>query len=164
MPTANTGEPQDYATLIAQLEALCEGETHWLPVLSNAAALLGETLDTINWAGFYLAGSYLSPKLPADELVLGPFWGKIACMHIPFGKGVCGTAVAADKSQRVEDVHAFAGHIACDAASRSELVVPLHAQGQVVGVLDIDSPALARFTPADQAGLEQFARVLEAYL
>lgn len=143
----------DYALLTAQLSALAADEPHWLPVLSNAAALLWESLDDINWAGFYLTRR--------ESLLLGPFQGKVACIRIPYGRGVCGTAAAEDKTQRVPDVHAFPGHIACDSASRSEIVVPLHCGGTVVGVLDIDSPTEGRFTEQDRQGLEIFARTLE---
>ena len=143
----------DYPLLCEQLRALAEGEPHWLPVLSNAAALLWESLEKINWAGFYL--------LEGGSLLLGPFQGKVACVRIAVGRGVCGTAVAEDATQLVPDVHAFPGHIACDSASRSEIVVPLHSGGRVVGVLDIDSPTEGRFTEADRAGLEAFARTLE---
>ena len=143
----------DYELLIRQLESLAETDSWALPLLSNASALLYEALDEINWAGFYL--------MREGRLVLGPFQGKVACVHIAVGKGVCGAAVAQDRTQRVMDVHQFPGHIACDAASRSEIVVPLHAGGEVVGVLDIDSPVEGRFLEADQAGLEAFARALE---
>lgn len=143
----------DYALLTAQLSALAADEPHWLPVLSNAAALLWESLEDINWAGFYLS--------QGESLLLGPFQGKVACIRIPYGRGVCGTAAAEDKTQRVPDVHAFPGHIACDSASRSEIVVPLHCGGTVVGVLDIDSPTEGRFTEQDRQGLEIFARTLE---
>ena len=151
----------DYGLLAQQLEALSEGEPSWLPLLSNASALLAENLDDINWAGFYLA-------MPLDdgtsELVLGPFQGKVACTRIAWGRGVCGTAAASDTVQRVEDVHAFAGHIACDSASHSEIVIPLHKGGAVWGVLDIDSPSLARFSAEDEEGLVRFARILEEAL
>ena len=146
-------EPVDYPTLNAQLASLVEGIPHGLANLSNAAALLWETLGGINWAGFYL--------MKGDRLVLGPFMGKTACIEIPLTKGVCGAAARTDTTQLVPDVHAFPGHIACDSASRSEIVVPLHRDGRVFGVLDIDSPLLHRFTEADQAGLEAFARILE---
>ena len=143
----------DYALLTAQLSALAADEPHWLPVLSNAAALLWESLEDINWAGFYLT--------QGESLLLGPFQGKVACIRIPYGRGVCGTAAAEDKTQLVPDVHAFPGHIACDSASRSEIVVPLHSNGRIVGVLDIDSPTEGRFTEDDRRGLETFARTLE---
>ena len=143
----------DYALLTAQLSALAADEPHWLPVLSNAAALLWESLENINWAGFYLT--------QGESLLLGPFQGKVACIRIPYGRGVCGTAAAEDKTQLVPDVHAFPGHIACDSASRSEIVVPLHCGSAVIGVLDIDSPTEGRFTEQDRQGLETFARTLE---
>lgn len=152
--------PVDYELLVRQIEALAQADNHWLPVLSNASACLLEAMDNINWAGFYLVDeSARDQKTP--ELRLGPFQGKVACVRIPFGRGVCGTAAAEDKTQLVSDVHAFSGHIACDAASRSEVVVPLHCGGHVVGVLDIDSPLLDRFSAYDARGLESFVRVLE---
>ena len=152
--------PVDYELLVRQIEALAQADNHWLPVLSNASACLLEAMDNINWAGFYLVDeSARDQKTP--ELRLGPFQGKVACVRIPFGRGVCGTAAAEDKTQLVSDVHAFPGHIACDAASRSEVVVPLHYGGHVVGVLDIDSPLLDRFSAYDARGLEFFVRALE---
>lgn len=146
----------DYSALNAQLAALVEGVPHPISNLSNAAALLFHSLPDLNWAGFYL--------LEGGKLVLGPFQGKTACIEIPLGRGVCGTAAAEDRSLLVPDVHMFRGHIACDSASRSEIVVPLHKDGNVVGVLDIDSPVLSRFTTEDRAGLEQFAAILERAL
>ena len=151
----------DYGLLSAQVAQLAQDEVHWLPVLANAAALIGETLPHINWAGFYLRADLLNASLSKTELILGPFAGKVACVHIPYGKGVCGTAAASDEVQLVADVHSFPGHIACDAASRSEIVVPLHARGEVVGVLDIDSPLLARFDEADKSGLIAVAHAIE---
>ena len=154
----------DYGLLTKQIISLAEVDAHWLPVLSNAAALLWDALDDINWVGFYLVdpatvtGS--GPRTP--ELRLGPFQGKVACVRIPFGRGVCGTAAATKTSQLVEDVHQFPGHIACDSASNSEVVVPIFKDGQVVGVLDIDSPNVARFTQEDLAGLEQVVKALES--
>ena len=146
-------EPADYETLNAQLASLVEGVPHPLANLANAAALLWESLGGINWAGFY--------RLEGETLVLGPFMGKPACIEIPLKKGVCGAAARLNETQLVPDVHAFPGHIACDSASRSEIVVPLRKEGKVFGVLDIDSPLLHRFTEADRAGLEAFARILE---
>ena len=146
----------DYSALRERLTALIRGVPHTTANLANAAALLYESLEAINWAGFYLAEGEL--------LVLGPFQGKPACIEIPFGRGVCGTAAQQNRTQRVEAVHRFPGHIACDSASNSEIVIPLHAGEAVVGVLDIDSPDLARFSAADQAGLESFARILEREL
>ena len=143
----------DYKTLCAQLSGLVEDVPHLTANLANASALLMQTLPDLNWAGFYL--------MKDGRLVLGPFQGRPACIEIEVGKGVCGAAVARDASQRVEDVHAFPGHIACDAASASEVVIPLHRAGQVAGVLDLDSPTQGRFTPEDRAGLEAFARVIE---
>ena len=143
----------DYALLGKQLAALAEGEPDFVPVLSNASALLWETLDRLNWAGFYL--------MDRGSLLLGPFQGKAACVRIPLGKGVCGTAVREDRSLRVPDVHAFPGHIACDGASNSELVIPIRRAGEIVGVLDLDSPELDRFSEEDRLGLESFVRVLE---
>ena len=146
----------DYAALNAQLQSLIAGVPHKIANLANASALLYQTLDRLNWAGFYLR--------EGETLVLGPFQGKPACIEIPLTRGVCGAAAREDKTQRVEDVRRFPGHIACDSASASELVVPLHQNGAVVGVLDLDSPFPARFTEADQAGLEDFARILEQEL
>ena len=143
----------DYAALNAQLAALTEGIPHPVSNLANAAALLWQSLPELNWAGFYLR--------EGEKLILGPFQGKTACIEIPLGRGVCGTAAAEDRSLLVEDVHAFRGHIACDSASASELVVPLRKNGAVVGVLDLDSPRKARFSEADRLGLEAFAAILE---
>ena len=191
----------DYGLLAKQIVSLAEVDAHWLPVLSNAAALLWDALDDINWAGFYLvdpvtvtgvepgaapgaapgaepdaapgaeldAGSGVESgaapsayELRTPELRLGPFQGKVACVRIPFGRGVCGTAAETKTSQLVEDVHQFPGHIACDSASNSEVVVPIVKDNQVVGVLDIDSPSVARFTQEDLAGLEQVVKALES--
>ena len=187
----------DYGLLAKQIVSLAEVDAHWLPVLSNAAALLWDALDDINWAGFYLvdpvtvtgaeldagsgaepgAGSGVEPDADlgvepdaapsaheprTPELRLGPFQGKVACVRIPFGRGVCGTAAETKTSQLVEDVHQFPGHIACDSASNSEVVVPIVKDGQVVGVLDIDSPSVARFTQEDLTGLEQVVKALES--
>lgn len=143
----------DYKELNQQLAALVGGVPHKIANLANAAALLYHTLDGLNWAGFYL--------MENGVLVLGPFQGKPACIEIPVGRGVCGTAVAQDRTQLVYDVHQFPGHIACDGASNSEIVIPIHAGGQIAGVLDLDSPRIGRFTEADRAGLEEFVRVLE---
>ena len=144
----------DYRDLNTRLAALIEGVPHPIANLANAAALLWESLADINWAGFYLA--------EGETLVLGPFQGKPACIEIPWGRGVCGTAAAENATQLVPDVHAFPGHIACDGASASEIVVPLRKDGAVWGVLDIDSPRRGRFTQADREGLEEFARILES--
>lgn len=143
----------DCALLGKQLAALAEGEPDFVPVLANASALLWEAMDRLNWAGFYL--------MDGGSLLLGPFQGKAACVRIPLGKGVCGTAAQSGKSLRVPDVHAFPGHIACDSASNSELVIPIRKGGEIVGVLDLDSPELDRFSEEDRLGLEGFVRVLE---
>lgn len=143
----------DYQLLNQQLAALVHGVPHRTANLANAAALLYHTMEGLNWAGFYL--------LEGGTLVLGPFQGKPACIEIPVGRGVCGTAVAEDRTQLVRDVHRFPGHIACDCASNSEIVVPIRADGRVVGVLDLDSPLVGRFTGEDRAGLEEFAGILE---
>ncbi len=146
----------DYKELNAQLSALVDGIPYPIANLSNAAALLWHTLPELNWAGFYLR--------EGEKLILGPFQGNTACIVIPMGRGVCGTAAAQDKTQLVADVNAFRGHIACDSASRSEIVVPLRKEGRVIGVLDVDSPVLDRFTEADREGLEAFAAILEAHI
>ena len=146
----------DYEALIAQTEALTNGVPHRIANLANVSALIFDTMADLNWAGFYL--------LEGETLILGPFQGKPACIEIPVSRGVCGAAVREDRSQLVADVHAFAGHIACDSASRSELVVPLHQNGAVIGVLDLDSPTLSRFSEADRDGMERLARVLEQNL
>ena len=142
----------DYKQICEELRALTEGVPHLIANLANASALLFERLEGINWAGFYL--------LTGEQLVLGPFQGRPACIEIAVGKGVCGSAVARRETLVVPDVHAFPGHIACDAASLSEIVVPLTVNGCVVGVLDIDSPHLARFDENDREGLEAFAAIL----
>ncbi|MBD9461622.1 GAF domain-containing protein [Pseudomonas sp. Pdm06] len=140
-----------YDLLSAQLESLLADERDFIANAAQFSAFLSSQLDDLNWAGFYLNRN--------EELVLGPFQGQIACVRIPFGRGVCGTAAATRQTQRVEDVHAFAGHIACDSASNSELVVPLVKDGRLIGVLDLDSPKLARFTEHDQAGIEALAAI-----
>ena len=146
---------EQYLMLGKQLDALLTGETNRIANLSNAAALLNQFLERINWAGFYL--------MEDGELVLGPFQGLPACVRIQVGRGVCGTAVSEKKTMLVEDVHQFPGHIACDAASRSEIVIPLIKDGEVIGVLDIDSPELSRFTEEDQKGLEAFTEILMSH-
>jgi len=146
----------NYPLLCSQLRALIEGVPHMIADLANASALLWQTIDNINWAGFY--------RLQGDTLVLYPFQGKTACIEIPLGRGVCGTGAQEDKTQLVPDVHLFPGHIACDSASASEIVIPIHHNGRVVGVLDIDSPEKGRFTEEDRIGLEAFVRVLEESL
>ena len=141
-----------YALLLKQLQSLMEGEESLLPHLCNAAALIYGALKDINWAGFYL--------LQGDSLLLGPFQGKPACIRITLGKGVCGTAAAQDRAVIVDDVHLFPGHIACDSASNSEIVIPIQAGGRVAGVLDIDSPLFARFSTADERFLERAADLI----
>ena len=146
----------DYDALEKSLEALIRDVPYETANLANASALLWQSLPDINWAGFY--------KLRGDKLVLGPFQGKPACIVIPMGRGVCGTAAAEEKTVRVEDVHTFPGHIACDGASNSEIVIPLYRGSALWGVLDIDSPRFSRFSPEDQQGLERFAAVLSEVL
>ena len=146
----------NYDQLIRRLQQLTADVPYEIANLSNASALLWQALPDINWAGFY--------KMMDGQLILYPFQGKTACVRIQVGKGVCGTAVAEDRTQLVPDVHRFPGHIACDSASNSEIVVPIHVNGEIWGVLDIDSPYLDRFTEADKAGLEAFVRVLEEIL
>lgn len=143
----------DYKILNEQLKQITCGVPHRIANLANASALLFYTLKDLNWAGFYIADG--------DKLVLGPFQGKAACIEIPVGKGVCGTAAAQNRTVVVGNVHDFEGHIACDSQSLSEIVVPVRVDGKVVGVLDIDSPIERRFSEHDRAGLEQFVRVIE---
>lgn len=142
-------KPSFYRELVQQLEGLLHGERDAIANAANLSALLFDAMPALNWAGFYL--------MRGGELVLGPFQGKPACVRIPVGRGVCGAAVAKRESILVEDVHAFPGHIACDAASRSELVVPLIRDGEVIGVIDLDSPEPGRFDADDQAGIEAIA-------
>ena len=149
----------DYTLLNKQFDALADGETDRLSLAANFVALLHSAMDDINWLGFYIRRG--------DELVLGPFQGQPACVHIPLGQGVCGTAAELMETQRIDDVHAFDGHIACDPVSKSELVVPLIWEGTVVAVLDIDSPSHARFSADDQAGVEKlvstFVKAIDAH-
>ena len=146
----------DYALMKRQLGSLI-GDTEWdVSILSNASALIWEALDDINWAGFYIMRN--------GRLELGPFQGKVACVSIEIGKGVCGTAVFEDRTQLVPDVHKFPGHIACDSASNSEIVIPIHVNGEVYGFLDIDSPVKDRFSEEDQSGLEALVMVIEEKL
>lgn len=148
----STGDGLDgYALLCAQLEALLTGEQDFTANAAQLSAFLFSELRDLNWAGFYLNRN--------EELVLGPFQGKVACVRIPFGKGVCGAAARTRTTQRVEDVHAFPGHIACDSASNSELVVPLVKDGALIGVLDLDSPRTGRFSEEDQAGVERLVEI-----
>ena len=141
-----------YRDLSSALEGLVGGEPDGIANMANAAALVWETLPDLNWAGFY--------RNVGGELVLGPFQGRAACIRIPFGSGVCGAAAASLQVQRVDDVHAFPGHIACDAASASELVVPIVRDGELLAVLDLDSPTPARFTAEDEAGCSRLADIL----
>ena len=143
----------DYEMIRKQAESLAEESADFIPVMANVSALLFYTLPDINWAGFYL--------VKEDSLLLGPFQGKVACVRIAKGRGVCGTAWAEDTVQLVPDVHAFPGHIACDSASRSEIVIPIHHQGKVAAVLDIDSPLSGRFSEEDKEGLAALAEMLE---
>lgn len=145
---------QGYALLAAQLEALLAGERDFVANSAQLAAFLFHELEGLNWAGLYLNRN--------EELLLGPFQGKVACVRIPFGRGVCGAAASSRQTQRVDDVHAFPGHIACDAASSSELVVPLVKDGRLIAVLDLDSPRRGRFTAEDQAGIERLAQIFLA--
>ena len=145
-----------YPLLKQQLQALVAGVPYPVANLANASALLNQALRDINWVGFYLR--------QGDKLVLGPFQGKTACIEIPFGRGVCGTAAIKDETQLVTDVHEFPGHIACDSASNSEIVIPLHKDGAVAAVLDIDSPMVGRFTLTDKEGLESLVPILESIL
>ncbi|WP_243386036.1 GAF domain-containing protein [Bacillus kexueae] len=149
---------ENYNLVIKQLKALLHGETNQTANLANASALLNQFLENINWVGFYLN------DVEKEELVLGPFQGLPACVRIPLGKGVCGTAAEKMKTERVANVHEFPGHIACDAASQSEIVVPIIKNNQLIGVLDIDSPILNRFDETDQEYLEQFVQALIEFL
>jgi L-methionine (R)-S-oxide reductase len=149
-------KPEHYRQLVAAADALTAGEADGVANMANVAALIWEFLPDLNWAGFYRAID--------GELVLGPFAGRPACIRIPFGRGVCGAAAASGATQLVEDVHAFPGHIACDAASRSELVVPIKRAGEVIAVIDLDSPEQARFDAEDAAGVEALVTLLEARL
>jgi len=144
----------DYQLMINQLKSLSEISPNYIPLLSNASAVIFENMEDLNWAGFYLVDD-------KDELLLGPFQGKSACVIIPKGKGVCGTAFVEDAVQRIDDVHQFKGHIACDSASNSEIVIPIHYKGKVTAVLDIDSPLFARFSEADEEGLKDLVKALE---
>ena len=146
----------DYPALVSGIRALTEDVPYLTANLANTSALLFETLPNLNWAGFY--------RMEGGALVLGPFQGKPACIRIAVGKGVCGSAVQEGRTIRVEDVHAFPGHIACDGASNTEIVIPLRKNGGIWGVLDIDSPLVGRFTQEDQQGLEAAARAIEAFL
>ena len=146
----------DYNSLNSILRSLTEDVPHMISNLANASSLIFNTLNDLNWAGFYI--------LENGKLVLGPFQGKPACIEIEIGKGVCGTAVAENKTQRIDNVHLFPGHIACDGASNSEIVIPIHKGKDIFGVLDIDSPIFERFSEDDQIGLEKFVSIIEEIL
>lgn len=151
-PDPGLDPAERYRQLCAAADALTESESDAIANMANIAALIWEFLPDLNWAGFY--------RLIDNELVLGPFVGRPACIRIPLGQGVCGAAASSGETQRVEDVHAFPGHIACDAASRSELVVPVRRDGRMIAVIDLDSPSPARFTAEDARGVEQLAELL----
>lgn len=151
----NEKKQQHYVELAQQVEAIVAGETDIIANMANVSALLYWGLDEVNWAGFYFV---------KEELVLGPFHGQPACIRIPIGKGVCGTAVSENKIQIIEDVHEFSGHIACDAASNSEVVIPIYQNEQILAVLDIDSPRIGRFDKDDQQGLVKIVEILQATL
>ena len=144
----------EYDLIIKQMSALAEELPDQVPVMANLSSILFCSMEDVSWAGFY--------TVRGDELVLGPFQGKVACVRIKKGKGVCGTAWAEDRTQLVPDVHAFPGHITCDSASASEIVIPIHGDGRIRAVLDIDSPVKDRFSPADRDGLEALVRAVEA--
>lgn len=145
---------QGYASLNQQAQALLAGEDDLVAAMANFSALINDSLDNLNWVGFYL--------LKDEQLILGPFQGKVACSRIPLGKGVCGTSAVQKQTLRVADVHQFDGHIACDSASESEIVIPVFNNGELVAVLDIDSPILNRFTEIDQIGLENLVKSFES--
>lgn len=145
-----------YQTLNRQAEALLTGETNMIAAMANFSALVNEALPELNWVGFYIR--------EGEQLVLGPFQGKVACARIPWGRGVCGTAAATNTTQLIDDVHSFEGHIACDSASNAEIVVPVRHNGEVVAVLDIDSPEFNRFDDIDRQGLEALVKTLESAL
>jgi GAF domain-containing protein len=149
-------KPQLYAQLVQQIEAIVAEEKDLIANMANISAILYWALENVNWAGFYI--------LKQGQLVLGPFHGQPACIRIPIGKGVCGTAVSENNIQLIEDVHQFSGHIACDAASNSEIVLPVRKDNQVIAVLDIDSPNIARFDHEDKAGLSQIVEILQTTL
>ena len=146
----------DYGLIQKTIEGFAETEPWYVPFMSNISALLYEEMEDINWLGFYV--------MKGDGLVVGPFQGKVACIKIPVGKGVCGSAVRDDKIYRVENVHDFPGHIACDSASMSEIVLPIHSNGKIIGVLDIDSPVASRFTKEDEKGLAKVVETIEKYI
>ena len=158
-PDASASKPEVYQQLLEAADALTGGEPDAIANMANVASLIWEFLPELNWAGFYRMGGGASG---ADELVLGPFNGRPACIRIPLGKGVCGVAASSGETQLVEDVHAFPGHIACDAASQSELVVPVMREGSVIAVIDLDSPRKSRFDADDAAGVEALAALLSS--
>ena len=145
-----------YRTISEQTSAIINGEKDIIANMANISALLFSSLEKVNWVGFY--------RLMDQELVLGPFQGKVACIRIPLGKGVCGTAAAENETQRIANVHQFSGHIACDAESNSEIVIPVRVNNQVIGVLDLDSTEFSRFDEEDQAGLEAITRLFELHI
>ncbi|MCU5746118.1 GAF domain-containing protein [Staphylococcus sp. SQ8-PEA] len=149
-------QPTNYRALNQQLNALLEGENHLIAILSNSSALINEHLNQINWVGFYL--------IENNELILGPFQGRPACVHIKIGSGVCGMAVKEKQIQRVADVTQFKGHIACDVNSKSEIVLPVRKNGEIIGVLDIDAPITDRFTQTDEEGLSETVKVIERFI
>jgi L-methionine (R)-S-oxide reductase len=149
-------KPQLYAQLLQQIEAIVAGEKDLIANMANISAILYWALENVNWAGFYI--------VKQGQLVLGPFHGQPACIRIPIGKGVCGTAVSENNIQLIEDVHQFLGHIACDAASNSEIVLPVRKDNQIIAVLDIDSPNIARFDHEDKAGLSRIVEILQTTL
>lgn len=153
-PDANLPKAELYRQLFQACDAITANESDAVANMANVAALMAQFLPSLNWAGFY--------RVADGELVLGPFVGRPACIRIPLGQGVCGTGASEAKTQLIEDVHAFPGHIACDSASRSELVVPVIRRGKVVAVIDLDSPDFARFDAADAAGIERVAQLLSA--
>lgn len=148
-------KPEYYRQLAIQLEALLAEDTNWVTNLSQVSAFIYQMLPDLNWAGFYLVNSQ-----KPDALILGPYQGKVACVHIPFGRGVCGTAAATLETQLVADVHAFDGHIACDGETNSEIVIPLVVDNHLIGVLDLDSPSLNRFDKEDEKGLNELLGIL----
>jgi len=152
-PHSTRGKKLNYKLLTDQAQEIITSDPWYVAALSNLSAMIMDSLPDLNWSGFYL--------IRVCQLIVGPFQGKPACIHIPVGKGVCGTAVEKDEIQIVPDVHTFPGHIACDGASASEIVIPIHKEGKVIGVLDIDSPSINRFTADDAAGLQEIVKMIE---
>ena len=158
--TAAVSDRPDYALLARQLGSILEGERHLMTNAAQFSAFIYNTISDLNWAGFYFCAAAKKPQADQPyDLLLGPFQGKVACVRIPFHRGVCGAAASTRQTQRIADVHAFAGHIACDSASSSEVVIPLIHDGRLYGVLDLDSPLKNRFSEEDQAGLEQLLAI-----